>query len=145
MAKLFARPALALAFLVVVLHFTQHVAIVAQHAGPDSIGTKPPVQLTAEEDHRRMMDLLHITSIRRGPSGNPQAPDAANFDESKANPYPTLPDPLVANDGTPVKTPAAWWQTRRAEIVEDFDREVYGRMPAQTPTVKWELVSTIEE
>ena len=91
------------------------------------------------------MDLLGIASIRRGPSGNPQAPDAANFDESKATPYPGLPDPLVFKDGTPVKTADAWWQKRRAEIVEDFDREIYGRMPAQTPGVKWEIVSTTEE
>jgi hypothetical protein len=106
---------------------------------------QPPVELTAEQDHRRLMDLLGITSIRRGPSGNPQAPDAANFDESKANPYPTLPDPLVMKDGTPVKTAAAWWQKRRAEIVEDFDREIYGRTPVQTPAVKWEILSTTEE
>jgi peptidoglycan/xylan/chitin deacetylase (PgdA/CDA1 family) len=91
------------------------------------------------------MDLLQITSIRRGPSGNPQAPDAANFDESKANPYPTLPDPLVLKNGTPVKTAAAWWQKRRAEIVEDFDREIYGRVPTRTPSVKWEVTSTTEE
>ena len=106
---------------------------------------QPPVELTAEQDHQRLMGLLGITSIRRGPSGNPQAPDAANFDESKANPYPTLPDPLVFKDGTPVKTADAWQLKRRAEIVEDFDREIYGRMPAQTPGVQWEVVSTTEE
>ena len=88
------------------------------------------------------MDLLGIASIRRGPSGNPQAPDAANYDESKANPYPGLPDPLVFKDGTPVTTAEAWWQKRRAEIVEDFDREIYGRMPKQTPRVKWEVDAT---
>jgi hypothetical protein len=31
-----------------------------------------------------------------------------------------------------------WWEQRRAEIVEDFDREIYGRMPKVTPKVKWE-------
>jgi len=25
------------------------------------------------------------------------------------------------------------WKQRRAEIVEDFDREIYGRVPKNTP------------
>src|SRR5271170_7839027 len=64
--------------------------------------TTPPVQLTAEQDHQRMMDELHIASIRRGADGDPRSPYAANYDESKANPYPTLPDPLVLNNGKKV-------------------------------------------
>ena len=32
-----------------------------------------------------------------------------------------------------------WWKQRRPEIVEDFDREVYGRVPKETPKVKWEV------
>ena len=54
----------------------------------------PLVELTTQQDHRRMLDLLGIQSLRPGPSGNPKAPNAANVDESKANPYPVLPDPL---------------------------------------------------
>jgi hypothetical protein len=55
-------------------------------------------QTTAQEDHQRMMDLLHITSLRPGADGNhPDAPNAANYDEAKANPYPELPDLLVRN------------------------------------------------
>jgi hypothetical protein len=38
-----------------------------------------------------------------------------------------------------------WWEQRRPEIVEDFDREVYGRMPKVTPKVKWEVISTTPE
>lgn len=59
-----------------------------------------PVKLTAEQDHQRMMDLLGITALRRGADGsNPQVPNYANYDESKANPYPNLPDPLVLKNG----------------------------------------------
>jgi hypothetical protein len=48
------------------------------------------------EDHKRMMDLLGIKSLRPGRNGmNPQAVNYANYDEAKANPYPNLPDPLV--------------------------------------------------
>jgi hypothetical protein len=101
----------------------------------------PPVDLTAEEDHRRMMKLLGIESIRPGPSGRPDAPNAANRDESQANPFPDLPDPLVFKDGRRVTTAKAW-DERRREILEDFDREVYGRVPNETPRVSWEVTST---
>jgi hypothetical protein len=102
--------------------------------------SKPPVKMTAQEDHKRMMELLKITELRRGADGNPKSEKAANLDESKANPYPDLPDPLVMKDGT--KVTAELWKKRRAEIVEDFDREVYGRVPADTPKVKWEVTAT---
>jgi hypothetical protein len=45
------------------------------------------------------MNLLMTDSLRPGPSPNPEAPYAANTDESKANPYPNLPDPLILNTG----------------------------------------------
>jgi (4-O-methyl)-D-glucuronate---lignin esterase len=106
-------------------------------AGADD-APQPPVQLTAREDHQRMMKLLNIKTIRRGADGNPRSPNAANLDESKANPYPDLPDPLVFKNGRKVTT-AAEWKRRRKEIAEDFDREVYGRVPKDTPKVKWEL------
>ncbi|HEY0379786.1 MAG TPA: hypothetical protein VGC87_22910 [Pyrinomonadaceae bacterium] len=114
---------------------------------PQETGTQPaPVVLTAEEDHRRMAKLLGIASLRPGANGNdPQAPNAANYDEAKANPYPRLPDPLVSKDGRKVTSARAWWAKRRAEIVEDFDHEIYGRVPRVTPRVKWEVVSTKRE
>ena len=118
-------------------------------AGPvvaTSGGLAPPVELTAEQDQRRLLDLLHIQSIR--PGANPRdanAPNAVNYDESRANPYPTLPDALILKNGKRVKTAKAWWDQRRAEIVEDFDREVYGRVPANVPSVRWEVVSTTQE
>jgi hypothetical protein len=100
-----------------------------------------PVRLTAEEDHRRLMALLRITSLRRGADGNPQSEHAANYDEAKANPYPTLPDPLLLKSGKRVESAEAWWRQRRPEIVEDFDSEVYGRVPAGTPPVRWEVAT----
>ena len=87
-----------------------------------------------------MMELLGITSLRPGANGmNPQAPNYANYDESKANPYPNLPDPLVLKNGQKVTTAEMWWKQRRPEIVEDFDREVYGRVPKDAPKVTWEV------
>jgi len=121
------------------------LGVAARAAAQPAVQLPPPVTLTAEEDHRRMMELLGIASLRPGPSGNPQAPNAANTDESRASPYTRLPDPLVFSDGTPVRTAAEWWERRRAEIVGDFDREVYGRVPAVLPAVRWEVAGTTRE
>ena len=116
----------------------------AAAVAPQAPAATPPVELTAQQDHQRLMGLLGITSLRPGPSGNPKAPNAANVDESKATPYTSLPDPLVMNNGTKV-TSARQWPKRRAEIVEHFDREIYGRTPARTPRVRWEVTGTAEE
>ncbi len=61
----------------------------------------------------------------------------------KANPYPDLPDPLTLKNGRKVTTAEIWWKQRRPEIVEDFEREVFGRVPANVPAVKWELKQTV--
>ena len=112
---------------------------------PDKSTLPAPVQLTAEQDHQRMMDLLHITSLRRGRDSDAASPYAANSDEAKANPYPNLPDPLRLNNGKRVTTAKMWWKERRPQIVEDFDREVYGRVPRDTPKVNWEVADTTHE
>jgi hypothetical protein len=92
-------------------------------------------------DYQGMLKQLHIDSTRRGPSGNPSAPDAANLDESKATPYKFLPDPLVLNNGERVSDANSWWSRRRPEIVDDFDREIYGRVPKNIPSVSWKILS----
>ena len=80
------------------------------------------------------MDLLHIKEIRPAANGSPNATDhLPNYDESKAGPDSPLPDPLVFKNGKPVKSAKDWEEKRRAEIFEDFDREIYGRVPAHTP------------
>ena len=50
-----------------------------------------------------------------------------NYDKSKIPAY-TLEDPLTFVDGTKVEIPRDW-DKRRAEILEIFQREMYGRMP----------------
>lgn len=92
-----------------------------------------------------MMDLLHIKSIRPGADGDPKSPHAANYDESKAGPFSKLPDPLRLDNGKEVKTAKQWWSERRPQIAELFDREIYGRVPPNTPKVNWEVLSTTKE
>jgi hypothetical protein len=102
-------------------------------------------QEATKQDHQRMLEQLKITSLRPGANPNdPKAPNAVNYDESKANPYPKLPDPLVLKNGKKVTSAKTWWNQRRPEIVEDFDREVYGRVPKNVPKVNWEVTTTKE-
>jgi len=101
--------------------------------------------LTAEQDHQRIMELLHITALRRGADGDPKSANAANYLEAKAGPVGKLPDPLVLKNGKRVISAEMWWKKRRPEIVEEFDREIYGRVPRNTPTVRWEVVSSANE
>jgi lysophospholipase L1-like esterase len=98
------------------------------------------------EDHADMMRQLGITKLRPGYNGWAKAgePNAANYDPAKANPYPDWPDPLTLQDGRKVTTAETWWQERRPEIVEDFEREVYGRVPAGVPKVTWTVAETVE-
>ena len=97
------------------------------------------VVMSSQQDRQRVMDQLKITLFPSGPG----AYLASTYDETTANPYPKLPDPLTFNDGSKVKN-ASQWSRRRAEIVEMFDREVYGRRPKNTPKVTWTVASTTE-
>jgi (4-O-methyl)-D-glucuronate---lignin esterase len=65
-----------------------------------------------------------------------------NYDESKANPFPNLPDPLKLDNGKPVTTAEMWWKKKRPGIVSQFDSEIYGEVPANIPAVHWEVVGT---
>jgi hypothetical protein len=133
-------------FCVLLLTGAALVTARAQSEAPATNAAPGRVVMTAQQDHQRLMGLLHITSIREGANGNnPQAPHAANYDETKANPYPTLPDPLTLKNGKKVTTATMWWDERRPEIVGDFDREIYGRVPKVAPRVNWEATSTTRE
>jgi hypothetical protein len=112
--------------------------------GQQSPGSLPaPLNWTAAEDHRNMMDQLGIKALRPGPSGTETAPNHANYDESTANPFPVLPAVLTLKNGKKVTTAAMWWNQRRPEIVEDFDREVLGRVPKNVPKVTWTVTNTV--
>jgi hypothetical protein len=104
-----------------------------------------------QTDHQEMMARLGITSpLRPGPAGrlNPDGtapPNFANYDESKATARSPVPPLLAMGDGRPISTPAQW-DARRRELLEIFDREVYGRVPdaARTIAVTWEVTATAE-
>lgn len=125
----------------------------------------------AAEDRRRMLELLGLPTTGQplpAPADDPNRPQSTtqkpgrssswhdeegntyvrsdwgnwtNYDEAKANPYP-LPDPLKLKDGTAVTDAETWWKKRRPEILGDFTREIYGKIPEKTPQVTWETMAT---
>src|SRR6266540_5589665 len=100
----------------------------------------------SREDHADMLRQLGITKLRPGANGRAAAGEAgaANYDSAKANPYPDWPDALTLKDGRKVTSAEMWWRLRRPEIAEDFEREVYGRVPAEVPKVAWTVAETVE-
>lgn len=108
--------------------------VAAAQSGPGAFPSQ--VKFTGDGDHRNMLEQLGIKALR--PGADPNNPDT--FDEADADRYP-LPELLVMKNGAKV-TKAAQWKARRAEIAEDFEREVYGRIPSNAPGVKWEVTDT---
>jgi len=92
---------------------------------------------------RRFFVCRHYTELRRGADSDPASEFAANYDESKANEsVHSLPDPLRMDDGREVQSADDWWSSRRPQIVDHFDREMYGRMPTDVPGVEWIVQGT---
>jgi hypothetical protein len=100
---------------------------------------------TTQQDHQNMMEQLGIQALRPGPSGRAGAPNSANYDPEKANPFPDLPDALTLKSGEKVTTAEMWWKQRRPEIIEDFEREVVGRVPKDVPKVTWKVETTVTD
>jgi hypothetical protein len=128
-----------------------HIALGQAPASPGST-TAAPARPTAQDrsaiasasaaERDRELKLLGITAMQPGATAyDIGKPGNANYDESKANPYPKLPPLLVMKDGTAVKT-AVQWKKRRAEIQEMFAQDVYGRYPAHIPAVTWKVTGT---
>jgi dienelactone hydrolase len=74
--------------------------------------------------------------LRRAPTGH-----VSNYDEAKVGTY-TLPDPLVLQNGQPVRDAETWFKQRRPELLKLYETEVYGRVPLSAPPIKFEVVGT---
>ena len=73
-------------------------------------------------------------------AGFSSAQEGINYDESKV-PVFTPSDPLTFNDGKKVTTVKQWENQRRAEILEFFASQVYGRTPKDKIKVTYETLS----
>jgi len=127
-------------FLLAIIH-----CAMAQTTVADNRKYPAPVTFTNEQDHDNMRQQLGIKVLRPGPSGSESAPNHANYDESLANPCPNLPEILTLKNGKKVTTAEQWWNQRRPEIVEDAERELYGRIPKDVPKVTWTVKITDRE
>jgi hypothetical protein len=117
--------------------FTTKLTDIFTPAQKKSIGAAD--LLGTYDDHQNMMDQLGITALRLGKSGSNQ--NGPGFELATANPWKdTMPALMKMNNGAPV-TRADQWPARRKEILELFEREVYGRIPAAAKTIKvtWEV------
>src|SRR5579871_1880088 len=104
-------------------------------AAPAALQFGPPGPPPPFDDHAEMMRQHGLKSIRPGPNPN----DQSTFDEATANPFKgSMPDVLTAANSAKV-TRASEWPARRKEILELFEREVYGRVPKNAPKVDWEV------
>jgi len=129
-------------FFVLLIVFGIFYTGLSQESKTEKSNYPPLVTFTTREDHINMMEQLGIQELRPGPSGDENAPNHANYDESIANPCPELPEILVTKDGKKVTTPEMWWNVRRPELIEEFEREMYGRLPENILAVNWEVEIT---
>jgi hypothetical protein len=65
-------------------------------------------------------------------------PAGYNYDEDKVSSY-TLPDPLVLENGQPVKDTETWNRVRRPELLKLFEEHVFGKWPQPLSGVRYEV------
>jgi (4-O-methyl)-D-glucuronate---lignin esterase len=110
-------------------------------AAPPTATDRAAIAAASAAERDRELKLLGITAMQPPATAyDIGKPGNANYEESKANPYPKLPDVLTMNDGTKVTTPEQW-EKRRAEIKTMFDENIYGKYPAHIPEVTWKVDS----
>src|SRR5271170_4341825 len=110
-------------------------------AAPLAAPDRGAITAASAAERDRELKLLGITAMQPPATAyDIGKPGNANYDESKANPSPKLPDVLTMNDGTKVTTPQQW-SKRRAELKASFDEDVYGKYPAHIPAVTWNVDS----
>ena len=98
------------------------VAMLSGQADPEPAMAVPGALSAAQQDELRKKAYATV-----------------NYDESAIPPY-TLEDPLRFADGRPVRS-RKQWPERRKEILDLFQREMYGEMPASAPI----FLETLEE
>jgi len=128
------------------LALTAHAQLAAPAAPPrfPTPEERAAISAASAAERSREVKALGITAMQPpataydiGKLGN------ANYDETKANPYPNLPALLVMKNGKKVTT-SAQWTARRKELLDLFAENVYGKYPAHIPAVTWKVESTRE-
>lgn len=117
------------------------------YRGPRPVVATTPerqaVMAETQKEYKREQAVLGITGKLRQitDSYSPvDAPNAPNYDETASTPYPYVSHVLGST-----KTADQWWKSRRPQLVEIFDREIFGRAPKVTPNVSWSVTQTVNE
>lgn len=99
-------------------------------------------KVSTDQDYKETLAMLGVTSLRPGADGfRDNLPNSQNKDETKAELYKNYPELLKFEGGRPVKTKSDW-ERRRRELFALFDQEIYGKVPAKTPRVTWEVTKS---
>ena len=122
------------------------VAAVVAVSGLTLGGQQPPAQGATAPPGQATPPPASPTNLGSDANGNPlrralKTGHVSNYDEAKVASF-TLPDPLVLANGKPVRDRQTWIKQRRPEILRMYETEIYGRLPAKTPTVKWQVTET---
>ncbi|MEM9658504.1 MAG: acetylxylan esterase, partial [Planctomycetota bacterium] len=82
-----------------------------------------------------LVGLLTLTALAATAAAEPEG---FNYDESKVPNY-KLPDPLTMASGAIVSDANDWVARRRPEILELFEKHVFGRSPAPRDDQSFEV------
>ena len=80
-----------------------------------------------------------VAALALWPANAREGP-GVNYDEAQVPKY-TLPDPLALASGEKVRDAETWIQRRRPEILELFERNMYGRSPGRPEGLRFEVSS----
>lgn len=119
--------------------FSRVIAVFGSLAGTARVFAQPaapaPATVAAPVAKAPVLKDAMGNTLRRAPTGH-----ITNYDEAKVGAY-TLPDPLVLQNGRPVRDAATWAQ-RRAEILALYETHIFGRVPKSAPKARFEVVET---
>jgi hypothetical protein len=65
----------------------------------------------------------------------------ANYDESKVGTY-ALPNPLVLENGSPVRDAKEWYARRRPEVLKFYQEQQFGRAPGRPKDMSFDVFET---
>lgn len=96
------------------------------------------------DSYRAVSVVLSVLSILAASSMLNAQQEQPIYDESEVPEY-TLPDPLVAEDGSAIETPQQWEEKQRPRILELFEREVYGKAPPAPEKIEFEVTESADD
>jgi hypothetical protein len=99
----------------------------------DSI-RRDSINRVTQQDYNNMLAQLHITS--HGPVHRKSiCTECTQLLTNQKHRLTHSPGSITLKNGKKVTMQKTWWEKRRPEIVEDFDKEIYGLVSNNLPKV----------